>query len=1206
MICGRLVSLYGRVTAFSVRTCCRVRHAGGSGLIVAVMVLSAAAESRSQTCSIPNNGCTPPVQPSQCFPGNDGPSTWTDPGGYRTTQTRTAVYSTLSTCHGPIGNSQPACCNGLPSASGPDPTVSLRVVKNRIFVDYEAPNLYCTDNGDWPPFYTCLNDPFVDPDSLALLDGNGNLIRAAFIYFEKGTWDTGIDIVCGSRRYYEARITYADDQFQLKVGSTRQKLEGCQDRNPCPTCSVGGPNTQAGTPIHLGSGDVSYTVPVATIAQSPTPLSLSLAYHSALPMVPGSGPGSLGPRWVHTFAETLIPTDGSKRSLYRTTGAGLEEFYTLQSDGTWHADFPGTLRGTVELDSSSGQYLLTDLDGNVTAFDDVTGAWLSTTDRWGNAIEGVYSSGVLTSVVDTEGRSITFAYSGGLLSQVSLPDGQTWRLAYSGGMLSQIFDPMHTGTTPWRTISYTADSNGALELLSQVQDESGAVLESHSYDASDRGITSSSAGGRDLVTVEYDTPSTGRNTVIHDIDGTISQQSVFNLIYQRGQYLPLTIVGDCATCGGGSDSYTFRFDQANNVTQMVDAGGDTTDFRYDADGNVTSRTEASGTAQERTVTFSYAYAPWPRFWTEKDEPSVANPASVKSTTRIWSSPTSPESSLTVTESGYLDAGTPAAYTTTSAFDGRHRLLTTAGPRTDVPQVTSRTYYADTDAITDRRGRLGKVVDPAGLTTTYDNYDIYGTAKTITDANAVATQVVTDARGRVMSSTSKAVAGDPTESTDYTTTYTFDGRDRLTATKLPRGNGLQYLYEDGTNRLTDTIRVDSSARQSERRHLTLNLIGDRITEEDQSCTTPATTCAAWITRRSDGFVFDTHNRLVQVNHPVPSGSSLVNTYDSDGLLTAVEDENHTQPNTGYSYDALHRVTQVRQALASATNGQVVASYGYDSMDNLTSVTDPNGNTTSYAYDDFQRLARQESPVTGETDYAYDEAGNLIGSIDARGATATRSYDADNRVLSSASQLSGQSTETVSWTYDAFASGNYGKGRVATMTDPSGSTVYSYERRGLDKHETHTVLGAPYTVAYQYDANGNRSGITYPSGRQVGYTFDFADRPASAASGSTSFVSSTSYAPFGPETQLSFGNATTRTATFDQRYRPSEIKLAKGTTALADYLYQEDPVGNITQIHDGLDASYNRDFSYDDLFRLTGASTGIRSGARAPTPTTLWGT
>ena len=1167
------------------------RHSGSAGrlILVAALLAAVAGLAQAQTCSVPNGGCEVPLQPSQCFPGLDGPVTWTDPGGFHTTQTRTAVYSPLSTCHGAIGDTQPACCDTLPPNDGAKPTVSLRVVGNRIFVDYEAPNYYCTAVGDWPPFYTCTNDPTVDPDSIELYDSSGNVLQNAYLYFEKGTWDTGIDIACGVDQFYSAQINYVTDFGELLIGRGGQHLVGCPDRNPCPTCGVGGPSTSTARPIHLGSGDVSLTLPIATIAQSPLAFSFALSYHSSAPLYPDPQESPVGLGWTHTFRQTLRPTDETNDKLYRVTGEGMEEVYALQSDGTWQASVPGVLRGTVSLNTSTSQYSLTDLDGTVTAFDEGTGRWSSTTDRWGNALKGSYdSSGNLLSVVDAEGRTIAFTYNAGLLTQMTLPDGQAWRFAYSGQNLVQVFDPIHTGTTPWQTFSYQPNSGNVNVLLTQVQDESGAVLESHTYDAADRGVTSVSAGGRDLVTVAYE--SSSQNTVTHTIDGTTTQQAVFTLIYQRGQFLPLTIIGDCATCGGGSDSYTFQFDQSNHVTQMVDANGHTTDLQYDNDGNVTSRTEASGTPEERTTTFTYGYSPWPTFWTEKDEPSVGRVGASKTTMRAWSSSPFLESTLTTTENGFLATNSAVSYTTTSTFDASHRLLTTVGPRTDVSQVTTRAYYADNDSVLDRRGRLSSVLDPLGLTTTYGNYDVYGSARTVTDANGIVTQIQTDARGRVTSSTSLAVSGDPTESSNYTTTYAFDGRDRMTGTTLPRGNGLQYLYEDGTNRLTDTIRVNSSVQQEELRHLTLNLIGDRVTEQDESCSTPAASCAAWTTQRSDGFIYDTHNRLVQVNHPVPTGSFLVNTYDSDGLLVGVQDENHSQPNTVYTYDPLHRLTQVQQALSTAPSGQAVTAYAYDAMDNLASVTDPNGNATTYSYDDFRRLANQTSPVTGTTTYAYDPAGNLVSTSDARGATTTKAYDADNRVTSSTSQLSGQSPESVSWTYDASAVGNYGKGRVATMTDPSGSTAYTYERRGLVKSESRSILGAGYTTKYQYDANGNRSGITYPSTRQVSYTFDFADRPASAVSGTTTFVSSASYEPFGPETQLSFGNGTTRSATFDQRYRPTEIKLAKGTTALADDLYQEDPVGNITQIHDALDASYNRDFGYDDLFRLTGASTG----------------
>ncbi len=429
-----------------------------------------------------------------------------------------------------------------------------------------------------------------------------------------------------------------------------------------------------------------------------------------------------------------------------------------------------------------------------------------------------------------------------------------------------------------------------------------------------------------------------------------------------------------------------------------------------------------------------------------------------------------------------------------------------------------------------------------------------------------------------------------EASDYTTIFTFDGRDRLVETLMPRGNAMAYGYEDGTNRLLDTIRLDAAGNQLERHHLTLNVIGDTVTEEDQGCAAPAPTCASWTTRRSESFAYDVYNRLAGVLHPVPAGSRTFNTYDLDGQLSTVQDEDHASPNATYSYDALHRMISVRQTLASAPGGAATTSYAFDVMDNLSSVTDPNGNATSYRYDDFHRLERQDSPVTGTTTYQYDPAGNLIATTDARGAATARTYDASNRVLTSTSQLAGVPAETVTYSYDGAAAGSFGKGRLAQMTDPSGATAYAYERRGLLKSEARTILGSAYGTAYQYDANANRGGMTYPSGRQATYTFDFADRPFSAASGTTTYVASASYLPFGPEAQLVFGNGTTQTRSYDLRYRPVENRLDGSAAPIADYLYSEDPAGNITSIHDALDATFNRDFTYDDLFRLTGAATG----------------
>ena len=292
---------------------------------------------------------------------------------------------------------------------------------------------------------------------------------------------------------------------------------------------------------------------------------------------------------------------------------------------------------------------------------------------------------------------------------------------------------------------------------------------------------------------------------------------------------------------------------------------------------------------------------------------------------------------------------------------------------------------------------------------------------------------------------------------------------------------------------------------------------------------------------------------------------------------------------YTYDPLDRLATVVQKLGSGT---ISTQYGYDAEDNLTSVTDPNGNVTTYSYDDFHRLQKQVSPVTGTTTYSYDEAGNLTSTTDANAATTARTYDALSRVTSAVSSKSGSASETVSWTYDSATAGEFGIGRLASVSDPTGSTAYAYDRRGLLRSEQRTLGGASYTSSYTYDANGNRTSIVYPTSGSATYTYDYANRPVTLAS----VITAASYLPFGPLTSLTYNNGATKTVQYDARYRITENKLASAAATLADYTYSYDAAGNILSIHDAVDATYNRDFAYDDLNRLVTANTGA----------SLWGT
>src|ERR1041385_5299445 len=473
------------------------------------------------------------------------------------------------------------------------------------------------------------------------------------------------------------------------------------------------------------------------------------------------------------------------------------------------------------------------------------------------------------------------------------------------------------------------------------------------------------------------------------------------------------------------------------------------------------------------------------------------------------------------------------------------------------------YYPIDNAVPGPwRGHLAAVRNALGQIARYQDYDVFGHATTAIDPNGVTTRAAFDVLGRPLSSTIAAVSGcdtaaDPLCATDLTATRSFASvGGPLASEQRPAGNATSYVY-DSRGRV-QTLTRGTASTGDERIETTYDL----TTGKKSSETLRAFQNNAWVTTKTESYAYTSDGHLSSVTHA--DNTKQLYTYLPDGTLASVQDENHATPNTVYDYDPAGRLSTVTQTLATASGGQIVTRYAYDTQGNLTSVTDPNGNVTTYVYDDFRRMRRQTSPVSGVTTYTYDAAGNVLTTTDANGATTTRTYDALNRVLSAVSARN-SSSETVSWTYDDGTTGNFGIGRLATLTDPTGSTVYRYERRGLLRSEAKTIAGSSYTTTYAYDANGNRSTMNYPNGIAANYTFDFADRPYSLSNGAASIVSSATYLPFGPMSSLVFGNGTTRTMSYDTRYRPLENKLPGAAGTIADYTSAEDNPGTITQTH-----------------------------------------
>jgi YD repeat-containing protein len=289
-----------------------------------------------------------------------------------------------------------------------------------------------------------------------------------------------------------------------------------------------------------------------------------------------------------------------------------------------------------------------------------------------------------------------------------------------------------------------------------------------------------------------------------------------------------------------------------------------------------------------------------------------------------------------------------------------------------------------------------------------------------------------------------------------------------------------------------------------------------------------------------------------------------------------DPNHPRasnpnPTQLYTYDKLNCLTSVTQPWTGAGGGTAVTRYGYDVQDHLTSVTDAEGNVTTYTFSDRDLMTQQSSPVSGTSTSTYNEHGEQATETDARKVVTMRTTDVLDRVTAVSYPDSRLNT---SYTYDT---GAFGKGRLTGITRHGETLAYAHDRFGR--------LLQDGTLTYGYDANSNRTTITHPESVTATYTHDFADRESTlqvqvGASPPLQLVNAATYEPFGPLKTLALGNGLTETRTFDQRYSPADIRV-DGMSPLLDWSYATDFVGNITSISDLLNPANNRTYGYQDI-------------------------
>ena len=240
-----------------------------------------------------------------------------------------------------------------------------------------------------------------------------------------------------------------------------------------------------------------------------------------------------------------------------------------------------------------------------------------------------------------------------------------------------------------------------------------------------------------------------------------------------------------------------------------------------------------------------------------------------------------------------------------------------------------------------------------------------------------------------------------------------------------------------------------------------------------------------------------------------------------------------------YDFDYGVFDLVQSVSIGDRTLISHEYGNDANRYLTKSTYGNGDTISYAYDDYGRTTSKTYEDGDKVEYKYDNNGNLgLVTGSGSGRTTKYLYDFQDR-LSRYEEMGAGYSSTVEWAYN---------------TDNNLTT------------QTHVLNGTEYVTNYSYDEDNQLTGTQ--QGNIVGaYTYDKFGRM-------TSVVSKNDETPV-VSTTIGFTDPTDTT---------TSSQVASWSNSVGgSYTYEYDDRGNITKIYSN--GTLVAEYTYDALDQLT---------------------
>ncbi len=407
-------------------------------------------------------------------------------------------------------------------------------------------------------------------------------------------------------------------------------------------------------------------------------------------------------------------------------------------------------------------------------------------------------------------------------------------------------------------------------------------------------------------------------------------------------------------------------------------------------------------------------------------------------------------------------------TTTMSYDAMQRLVGIqrggrSGSQTYDPNgnvTTATDAVGSTTRFDYENGRLIAVTDPTGVV----SRQVFGTVgvESWLDPEGHMTSFQRDDQGRMVRRTLPSGRAEGWR-TDYDTgevTHTaFDGTqtiaklgaDRRVEEMRANDEWVRFTYDHG-----EAPAVIASSAYGSVTHL-YDGVGNLVAQMEPT--------GVSVTRE-----FDMNGQLVSYTTPSGSvrytldqesrirevvgvrGDSTAIVYNSTGQVLELRYPNGVREIR--EYDERNELARISVRAADGT-ALLDEQATRDDLGRLASVTDQDGRTTRYAYDDLNRLTEESTTTaagaTSRTRYGYDRAGNLT-MIDRDGSAQTFRYDVDNQLVSDG---------VATYTHD-------GNGRLTAIVGGPRAMTLAYDPFGnlLEVRTTGAELGM-HVIRYGYD-------------------------------------------------------------------------------------------------------------------------------------------